>query len=174
MSSPLYKKQLIQQVIRVNHAGEYAARRIYDTQALVFKGDKRFYDMLCHMKEQEQHHLDYFTEALSKYQVEETKFLPIWSFAAAALGFGTAIMGKKAAMACTVAVEDVISDHYQEQIEQLEDSPMKEAIKKFRQEEIEHHDTGIENQAEQAFGYKALSGAIKLGCKIAIFLSKKM
>ena len=174
MSSPLSHKQLIKQVIRVNHAGEYAAKRIYDSQAFVFKRDKQFYDMLCHMKEQEQHHLDYFTDSLNKYQVKQTKFLPLWSCAATALGFGTAIMGKKAAMACTVAVEDVISDHYQEQIDQMQDSAMKETIKKFRQEEIEHHDTGIEHHAEEAFGYKALSGAIKFGCKIAIFLSKKI
>ena len=174
MKSPLSKAQLISQIIRVNHAGEYAAMRIYNSQAFVFKKDREFNKMINHMKEQEQYHLDYFTNALDKHNVQPTKFLPVWKLASSILGYSTALMGKKAAMACTVAVEDVISQHYQQQIEQLEEGEMKEVIKKFRQEEIEHHNIGIENHAEEAKGYRLLSKLIKCGCKMAISISKKI
>ncbi|MBQ4875263.1 MAG: demethoxyubiquinone hydroxylase family protein [Rickettsiaceae bacterium H1] len=174
MKSPLAKSELIKQMIRVNHAGEYAAMKIYKSQAQVFKKDKDFKKLIDHMKEQERHHLEYFTEALDEHKVKPTKFLPVWNVFAKALGYGTAFMGKKAAMASTVAVEEVISDHYQEQIEQLDEGELKETIKRFRQEEMEHHDIGIENKAEETKGYEILSGVIKFGCKFAIALSKRV
>lgn len=174
VKSPLGKNELIKQVIRVNHAGEYAAMKIYNSQAKVFRKDSSFQALINHMKDQEQEHLDYFSNALARYQVNPTKLLPVWNVAATVLGYGTALMGKKAAMACTVAVEDVISSHYQEQIEQLDDGEMKDHITRFRQEEIEHHDIGIENNAQEAFGEKILSKVIKFGCKIAISLSKQV
>ena len=174
MKSPLTKSQLIEQMIRVNHAGEYAAVKIYTSQAKVFKKDLKFKNMINHMKEQERHHLEYFTNALKTYKVKKTKLFPLWMASASLLGYTTAIMGKQAAMACTVAVEDVISSHYQEQINQLEDSELKDKIKQFRQEEIEHHDIAIENKAEKTKGYRLLSGVIKFGCKVAIALSRRV
>ncbi len=173
MKSPLSKFDLIKKIIRVNHAGEYAAVRIYKSQARVFK-EKEFKKMLEHMKEQESHHLEYFAEALKQNEIRPTKLLPLWKILSHILGYGTALLGKKAAMVCTVAVEEIISDHYQEQISQLDDGELKDKIRQFRQEEIEHHDIGIENKAEEAFGYNVLSKVIKCGCRIAIALSKKV
>jgi len=102
--------------------------------------------------------------------------LPIWNIAGFALGAITAAMGEKAAMACTVAVEESIDQHYREQIERLgeDEQPLRDTIEKFRLEEVEHRDIGLENGAEQAFGYRLLSGAIRLGCKVAIAVSERV
>ncbi len=174
MKSPLNKSQLLSQTIRVNHAGEHAALKIYAAQAKFFKNDPEFRSMLNHMKEQERHHLEYFTQALDTHKVKKTKLLPLWSTLSSLLGYSTAALGKKTAMACTVAVEEVISKHYQEQVEQLEESELKDKIKQFRAEELEHHDIGIENHAKKAKCYKTVSHIIKFGCKVAIALSKRI
>lgn len=164
----------IEEMIRVDHAGEYGAKRIYLGQLAVLKNNKKIKEMY----EQELEHLEYFEKEMKRRQVRPTILSPIWHFGGFALGAATALLGEKAAMACTVAVESVISQHYQEQFESLknvkEESGLKEKIKKFRNDEIEHHDAGIEHGAEQAVGYGILTGVVKGVTKTAIALSKKI
>lgn len=131
------------------------------------------------MWEQEKIHRAKFEELIQKYRVRPTAMLPIWNVAGFLLGAGTAMLGEKAAMACTVAVETVIVEHYNDQLRVLledlnknENNELMETIKKFRDEEQEHHDTGIDYGAEQAPLYQALTNVIKAGCKTAIAISK--
>ncbi|MFT6332944.1 MAG: ubiquinone biosynthesis monooxygenase Coq7 [Lentimonas sp.] len=162
--------------IRVNHAGEYGAKQIYQGQIAVFKmrNDQETVDLISHMKDQEDVHFEYFNQKIIEQKVRPTIMQPIWKVAGLALGIGTALMGKKAAMACTVAVEEVIDEHYQEQLENLEaDEELKEKIEQFRQEELEHRDIGLENEAEESPIYKPLTFAIKTASKLAITISKK-
>ena len=171
----LTEKAEIARMIRVDHAGEFGASRIYAGQlAVLGRGDKG--DLLRHMKEQEQVHLESFSNMIADRRVRPTALLPIWNVAGFALGVITAAMGEKAAMACTVAVEESIDQHYREQIERLgeHEQPLRDTIEKFRLEEVEHRDIGLENGAEQAFGYRLLSGAIRLGCKVAIAVSERV
>ena len=171
----LNKKQVIDRMLRVDHAGEYGAVRIYEGQlAVLGKTDKA--DTIKHMVEQEQEHLSTFNDLVIKNRVRPTLMLPIWHIAGYALGVGTALMGKRAAMACTVAVEEVIDEHYASQIDSLseEDDDLCEIFEKFRQEEIEHKNTGIENEAELTLGYPFLKGAIKKGSRFAIWLSERI
>ncbi|MCI5050599.1 MAG: demethoxyubiquinone hydroxylase family protein [Rickettsiales bacterium] len=168
-------KAKIEEAIRVNHAGEYGAQQIYKGQLAVL-GNDECAPMLKHMAEQEQAHLQTFESYMKERKVRPTALLPFWHVAGYALGAGTALMGKKAAMACTVAVETVIAEHYQEQIDELSDdeSELKETITTFREEELEHHDIGIEHEAESAPFYELLSSAIKAGCRVAIEVAKKV
>ena len=171
----LTEKADIARMIRVDHAGEFGASRIYAGQlAVLGRGDKG--DLLRHMKAQEQVHLESFSTMIADRRVRPTALLPIWNIAGFALGAITAAMGEKAAMACTVAVEESIDQHYREQIERLgeDEQPLRDTIEKFRLEEVEHRDIGLENGAEQAFGYRLLSGAIRLGCKVAIAVSERV
>lgn len=130
------------------------------------------------MWDQEKRHRAKFEELIRKYRVRPTVLIPLWNIAGFALGAGTALLGEKAAMACTVAVETVIVDHYNEQLRALMESPesvneeILQTIKKFRDEEQEHHDTGMDHGAEQAPFYQALTNVIKFGCKTAITISK--
>lgn len=167
----------VEQMIRVNHAGEYGARRIYQGQLAVLGKDPETRELLEHMAEQEDVHLKYFEDQIVDRQIRPTIFQPVWHVAGYALGYITAKMGRRAAMACTVAVESVISDHYQEQLDTLaenkDEKDLMSHIKKFKEEEEEHHDIGVENEAELAKGYGVLSGAIKLGSKAAIFIAKR-
>ena len=128
------------------------------------------------MADQEQEHIEKFQELIVKERVRPTVLLPLWSIAGYALGAGTALMGEKAAMACTVAVEKVIGEHYQEQITllQQDQKELKSTIKKFAADELEHHDIGIAHDAESATGYKFLTKVIEIGCKAAIAISKKI
>lgn len=131
-----------------------------------------------HMWDQEKGHRAKFEELIRKYRVRPTVLTPVWNIAGFVLGAGTALMGEKAAMACTVAVETVITEHYNDQLRALMESDEKvheevlETIKKFRDEEQEHHDTGLKHGAEQAPFYQALTNVIKFGCKTAISISK--
>lgn len=132
-----------------------------------------------HMWDQEKRHRAKFEELIRKYRVRPTVLTPLWNIAGFALGAGTALMGERAAMACTVAVETVIVEHYNDQLRTLMenkdgnvDEEILETIKKFRDEEQEHHDTGIDHGAEQAPFYQALTNMIKCGCKAAISISK--
>lgn len=132
-----------------------------------------------HMWDQEKQHRAKFEELIQKHRVRPTAMLPIWNAAGFLLGAGTAILGEKAAMACTVAVETVIVQHYNDQLRALMEShkedldeELMDIIKKFRDEEQEHHDTGIDLGAEQAPLYQALTNVIKAGCKTAIAISK--
>ena len=167
--------QLVDRIIRVDHAGEYGAERIYAGQlALLGRGDKG--NLLRHMKAQEQVHLNTFRDLIRERNVRPTALLPFWHVAGFALGALTAAMGSRAAMACTVAVEEAIDEHYANQTRDLgEDEPaLREAIEKFRAEELEHRDIGLENEAERAPAYRALHAVIKTGCKVAIALSERV
>lgn len=165
----------LERMIRVDQAGEYGAVRIYTGQTAVLgKGDKG--PMLRHMTEQEQVHLDTFNRLARERGVRPTMMQPLWHVAGWALGAGTAIMGSRAAMACTVAVEEVIDQHYAEQAEKLgpEEAPLKATIEQFRAEELEHRDIGLANEAELATGYPVLSALIKAGSRTAIWLSQRI
>ena len=169
-------REILEQIIRVDHAGEYGATRIYDGQIAVFGKNSKIGKTIQHMADQEQEHIDKFNELILEHRVRPTALLPVWNIAGFALGASTAFLGEKAAMACTVAVEKVIGEHYQEQLDLLEDDhkDLKKTISKFRDDELEHHDIGIEHDAESAPGYKIMSKVIELGCKTAIAISKKI
>jgi ubiquinone biosynthesis monooxygenase Coq7 len=169
------EETLLDRILRVNHAGEYGAQRIYEGQLAVL-GKDECAPMLRHMAEQEKIHLQKFEELMVARRARPTALWPLWHVAGFALGAGTAMLGKRAAMACTVAVESVIAEHYQSQLDQLgeNESELKNTIAQFRDEEIEHHAIGIEQEAEQAPFYELLSGAIRTGCHMAIWLAKRV
>jgi ubiquinone biosynthesis monooxygenase Coq7 len=169
----LEQDRLIEQLVRVDHAGEYGAKRIYQGQlAVLGRGPKG--DILRHMQAQEQHHLDTFSALIAKRRVRPTALLPLWHVAGFALGAATALMGERAAMACTVAVEEAIDAHYQAQSEMLgdEEADLRDTIEMFRAEELEHRDIGLAHDAEQTPGYEALRFLIKAGCRVAIAVSE--
>lgn len=174
----LKREQDIASMIRVNHAGEYGAKMIYEGQLAVLGDDPKMKKLIGHMAEQEKVHLDYFEKEIVKRGVRPTALHPLWHIAGYALGAVTAKMGPEAAMACTVAVEEVISEHYAEQLDALENKPeekeLRAKIAKFKAEEEEHHDTGLEHDAESAPGYRLLSAAIKGGSRLAIKIAKRI
>lgn len=165
----------IARMIRVDHAGEYGAKRIYAGQlAVLGRGSKG--DLIRHMAAQEQVHLDSFRQLIVGRRVRPTALLPFWHVAGFALGAATAALGSRAAMACTVAVEETIDAHYAAQSAELpaEEAPLRDMIETFRAEEAEHRDIGLENEAELAPAYRLLSAVIKLGCRAAIRVSEKI
>ena len=167
---------ILEEIIRVDHAGEYGATKIYDGQIAIFGRSSKLGKTIQHMADQEQEHIEKFNELILEKRVRPTALLPIWNIAGFALGAGTALMGEKAAMACTVAVEKVIGEHYREQQDLLEDDEkeLKKTIAKFEKDELEHHDIGLEHDAENAPGYKVMTKVIEIGCKAAIAISKKI
>jgi len=167
---------ILEEIIRVDHAGEYGATKIYEGQIAVFGKNTKIGKTIQHMADQEQEHIEKFQKLLISERVRPTALLPLWTIAGYSLGAGTALMGEKAAMACTVAVEKVIGEHYKEQILLLKDDQkkLKSTIKKFADDELEHHDIGIAHDAEKTPGYKLLTKVIELGCKTAIAISKKI
>ena len=169
-------RSILEEIIRVDHAGEYGATRIYDGQIAVFGKNSKIGKTIQHMADQEQEHIQKFEELIVKNRVRPTALMPVWNVAGYALGVSTALLGEKAAMACTVAVETVIGNHYGEQLSLLEDDQkeLKKTIKRFKADELEHHDIGIAHDAEKTPGYKVLSKVIELGCKTAIEISKKI
>ena len=175
-SSKITDREVLEEIIRVDHAGEYGATKIYDGQIAIFGKDSKLGKTIQHMADQEQKHIEKFNELILEHRVRPTALLPLWNVAGFALGASTALMGEKAAMACTVAVEKVIGEHYQEQLDILGDDhkDLKKTISKFRDDELEHHDIGIEHDAENAPGYKVMSKVIEFGCKTAIAISKKV
>jgi 3-demethoxyubiquinol 3-hydroxylase len=162
-------------MLRVDHAGEYGARRIYEGQLAVL-GRSACAPTLRHMHEQELAHLRTFEQLLVSHRVRPTVLQPVWHVAGFALGAATALLGEKAAMACTVAVEEVIDEHYAGQHASLADdqAALKDTIETFRQEELEHRDIGLEHGAEEAPAYELLSGAVKAGSRLAIWLSERL
>ena len=169
-------RHILEEIIRVDHAGEYGATRIYEGQIAIFGKDSKIGKTIQHMADQEKEHIEKFEELIVSERVRPTALLPLWNIAGYALGAGTAIMGEKAAMACTVAVEKVIGEHYEEQIKLLQEdqNKLKSTIKKFAADELEHHDIGIAHDAESTPGYKVLTKIIEIGCKTAIAVSKKI
>ena len=160
-------------MIRVDHAGEYGAARIYAGQLAVL-GRGPSGDVLRHMQEQEKRHLLAFEDLIVRRRVRPTALLPLWHLAGFALGAATAALGERAAMACTVAVEEAIDAHYARQSASLStrEAALRDTIEAFRAEELEHRDIGLAHGAEQAPGYRLLSRAIKTGCRVAIRASE--
>ncbi|MBK7161721.1 MAG: demethoxyubiquinone hydroxylase family protein [Sphingomonadales bacterium] len=163
-------------MIRVDQAGEYGATRIYAGQ-LAMLGDRHpAARSIAHMAEQERRHLDAFDRLMAERGVRPTALQPFWNVAGFALGAVTAAIGPEAAMACTVAVETEIDAHYREQLAELgeSDPSLSAMIEEFRQEEVEHKETALAAGAEQAPAYPLMSAAIRLGCRAAIALSKRI
>ena len=169
-------KHILNEIIRVDHAGEYGATRIYDGQIAVFGKNSKIGKTIQLMADQEQEHIETFEKLIVQHRVRPTALLPLWNIAGFALGASTALMGEKAAMACTVAVEKVIGDHYREQASLLakDQKKLKSTIKKFEKDELEHHDIGIAHDAKKTPGYNFLSKVISIGCRTAIIVSKKI
>jgi len=168
----------VKRMIRVDQAGEFGAVRIYEGQLSVLR-KSACAPVILRMADQEKHHLETFDAMLVERQVRPTILGPLWRVAGFALGAATALMGEKAAMACTVAVEEVIDEHYQQQSERLsgdthQDEPMlKSTIDEFRAEELQHRDTALGLGAADAVGYPVLSAVIKTGSRAAIWLSER-
>jgi ubiquinone biosynthesis monooxygenase Coq7 len=171
---PLPERE-VDAMLRVDHAGEYGARRIYEGQLAVL-GRSAAGAILRKMHAQELKHLQAFDKLMVERQVRPTLLGPVWHVAGFALGAATALLGERAAMACTVAVEEVIDRHYQGQVERLGESEpkLRETFEAFRREEVEHRDTALSQGAQEAPAYGLLTGAIKTGSRLAIWLSTKI
>ncbi len=176
------KAEMIKRMIRVDQAGEYGAVRIYEGQLSVL-GKSAAAPVLERMAEQERRHLDTFNAMIPERRVRPTALLPFWHVAGFALGAGTALLGEKAAHACTVAVEEVIDEHYAGQVKKLDaldedggdgEKDLRDRLEEFRLEEIEHKETSLELGAREAPGYEVLSGLIKAGSRLAIWLSTRI
>jgi ubiquinone biosynthesis monooxygenase Coq7 len=162
-------------MIRVDHAGECGAIKIYQGQLAVL-GHTASAATIRHMEAQEQAHKETFDKMIVGRGVRPTALMPLWNVAGYALGAVTALMGEKAAMACTVAVEEVIDDHYRQQSEKLGalDPALKDTVDRFRTEEIAHRDTALQHGAAETPGYGPLTSVIKAGCRLAIRLSERI
>jgi len=172
-------KNKVEEFIRVDHAGERGAIKIYEGQLLalntIIKNDelkKKIEEMQVHEKE----HCDYFEKEIKKRNIKPTKFLPLWDLLGVGLGFGSAIIGKKATMLCTASVEEVIDQHYKNQINQLknDEKELKNKIVKFRNDELQHKDIAYEEGATKEGFYSIMDKIIKTGSKIAIGISEKI
>jgi ubiquinone biosynthesis monooxygenase Coq7 len=165
----------IARILRVDHAGEYGATRIYQGQLDVL-GRGRASGVIRQMAEAEKRHLARFETLLRDRRVRPTLLYPLWSVAGYALGAATALLGERAAMACTVAVEEVIDEHYRAQAERLgdEEPALRETILSFRDDEIAHRDVALAQGAEDTAGYDLISAVVKTGSRIAIWLSTRL
>jgi len=165
----------VKRMLRVDHAGEFGAARIYDGQLAVL-GRSRAAPVIRRMAEQEKRHLVAFERLVAGRRVRPTLLSPLWNVAGFALGAATALMGERAAMACTVAVEEVIDEHYREQAEALGDSEpaLRQTIEEFRADEGEHRETALAHGARETLGYDLLSGVVKAGSRLAIWLSTRV
>ena len=169
----------MEEIIRVDHAGERGAIKIYEGQLLALKTikqDNDLKDKIEEMKEHEKEHLEYFEKEIQKRKIKPTYLLPLWDVMGVALGFGTAVLGKKAAMLCTASVEEVIEDHYQNQLKKLGDDEidLKAKIEKFKKEEVNHKNIAYELGATNKGIYSIMDKVIKTGSKIAITISEKI
>jgi 3-demethoxyubiquinol 3-hydroxylase len=166
----------IARMLRVDHAGELGAVRIYDGQLAVLGRNGRAAAGLRRMAAAEERHLAVFEALLRERRVRPTLLEPLWSAIGYALGAATALLGERAAMACTVAIEEVIDDHYAAQAEYLaiEDSGLEETVRAFRADEIAHRQTALAHGAAETPGYEVLTGAIKAGSRLAIWLSTRL
>ncbi|MDC1248136.1 demethoxyubiquinone hydroxylase family protein [Pelagibacteraceae bacterium] len=172
-------KNRVKEFIRVDHAGERGAIKIYEGQLLAlntFIKDDDLKKKIEQMKVHEKEHCDYFENEIRKRNIQPTKFLPLWDILGVGLGFGTAILGKKAAMLCTASVEEVIDEHYSSQIYELEndEKELKKKIIKFREDELHHKDIAYKEGATKQGAYSILDKIIKTGSKIAISISEKV
>ena len=172
-------QKTLEEIIRVDHAGERGAIKIYEGQLLALKTikqDNNLKDKIEEMKEQEKEHLEYFEKEIQKRKIKPTYLLPLWDVMGVALGFGTAILGKKAAMLCTASVEEVIEDHYQNQLKKLgnDEMDLKTKIEKFKGEEVKHKNIAYESGATNKGLYSIMDKVIRTGSRIAITISEKI
>ena len=172
-------KVKVEEFIRVDHAGERGAIKIYEGQLLALNTlvkNEELKKTVEEMKQHEKEHFDYFENEIKRRNIKPTKFLPLWDLLGVGLGFGSTLLGKKAAMLCTASVEEVIDKHYQNQIDQLmlDENDLKEKIKKFRDDELHHKNIAYENGASKKGLYSILDKIIKTGSKIAINISEKI
>jgi len=172
-------QKTLEEIIRVDHAGERGAIKIYEGQLLALKTIKKddpLKDKIEEMKEHEKEHLEYFEKEIQKRKIKPTYLLPLWDVIGVTLGFGTALLGKKAAMLCTASVEEVIEDHYQNQLKKLGNDEMflKTKIEKFKNDEAGHKNIAYESGATNAGLYSIMDKVIKTGSRIAITISEKI
>ena len=172
-------KKILEEIIRVDHAGERGAIKIYEGQLLALKTikqDQDLRDKIEKMQEHEKEHLEYFEKETKKRKIKPTYLLPLWDIMGVTLGFGTALLGKRAAMLCTASVEEVIEDHYQNQLKKLgkDESILKEKIEKFKSDEINHKNIAYEAGATNKGFYSVMDKIIRTGSRIAITISEKI
>ena len=172
-------KKKIEEFIRVDHAGERGAVKIYEGQLLAlntFVKNDKLKKTIEEMKIHEKKHRDFFENEIKKRNIEPTKFLPLWDLLGVGLGFGSTLLGKKAAMLCTASVEEVIDKHYLDQINQLgpDEEELKKKITKFRQDELDHKEIAYEEGATKKGFYAIMDRIIKTGSKLAINISEKV
>mgnify|MGYP000042855483 CR=1 FL=1 len=172
MNKPNPNAETLEQMLRVDHAGEYGANRIYEGQLMVLKNSP-LRGEIEHMLHQEQEHLKKFNELLVKNHVRPSALMPLWHVAGVGLGVISGLLGEKAAMAATVAVESVIDEHYAQQLHQIDNPELKATISKFRDEEIEHKNKGLEHGAQDMKGYDVFTKIIKIGATASIWLAKR-
>ena len=172
-------QKTLEEIIRVDHAGERGAIKIYEGQLLALKTlkqDESLKDKIEKMKEQEKEHLEYFEKEIQKRKIKPTYLLPLWDIMGVTLGFGTALLGKKAAMLCTASVEEVIEDHYQNQLKKLgnDEMELKAKIEKFMGDEVDHKNMAYEAGATNKGMYSIMDQVIRVGSRIAISISEKI
>ena len=172
-------KKILEEIIRVDHAGERGAIKIYEGQLLALKTikqDKSLKEKIEKMKEHEKEHLEYFEEEIQNRKIKPTYLLPLWDILGVSLGFGSALLGKKAALLCTASVEEVIEDHYENQLKKLgnDEMELKAKIEKFKEDEAHHKNTAYESGATNKGFYSLMDKVIRTGSRIAITISEKI
>ena len=172
-------KKTLEEIIRVDHAGERGAIKIYEGQLLAlktFKQNPSLKRKIEDMKEHEKEHYEYFDNQIKKRNIKPTKLLPLWDVMGVTLGFGTAMLGEKAAMLCTASVEEVIDGHYKDQTFKLgkDEKKLKDKIMKFREDELHHKDIAYNKGATKKGLYSIMDKIIKTGSKVAINISEKI
>jgi len=169
----------IEEIIRVDHAGERGAIKIYEGQLLALKtikSDEKLKNIIEKMKEHEKEHYEFFDKEINKRNIKPTYLLPLWDLMGVTLGFGSALLGKKASMLCTASVEEVIDEHYKKQIEKLgnDENELKKKIQKFNEDENNHKNIAYEEGATNKGMFKIMDTVIKTGSKLAIVISEKI
>ena len=172
-------QKILEEIIRVDHAGERGAIKIYEGQLLALKTikqDEKLKDIIEEMKDHEKEHLEYFEKEIQKRNMIPTYLLPLWDLMGISLGFGTALLGKKAAMLCTASVEEVIENHYDNQLNKIgeDEKDLKIKIEKFKGDEVNHKNIAYESGATKNGLYSIMDKIIRTGSKIAITISEKI
>ena len=172
-------QKILEEIIRVDHAGERGAIKIYEGQLLALstiKQDKNLKKIIEEMKEHEKEHLEYFEKEIQKRKMKPTYLLPLWDIMGVSLGFGSALLGKKATLLCTASVEEVIEDHYENQLRKIgeDEKDLKTKIEKFKGDEVNHKNTAYESGATKSGLYSIMDKIIRTGSKIAITISEKI
>ena len=172
-------RKILEEIIRVDHAGERGALKIYEGQLLALetiKNNENLKEIIIEMKSHEKVHYDFFEKEIQKRKINPTKLLPVWDLLGVGLGFGSVLLGKKTAMLCTASVEEVIDKHYKKQIDRLEndESALKKKIIKFRKDELNHKSIAYEAGATKEGFYSIFDKIIKTGSKLAINISEKI